>query len=82
MNSFKSLFNVFLEIALECNRPIALQPFGQVRCGAVCCVAALANSTGYWQRTTTVASSGYGNGQAFFGARSLCASERRLPLSA
>ena len=33
------------------NRPISLQPFGQVRCRAFCGVAALANSTGYWLRT-------------------------------
>ena len=33
------------------NRPISLQPFGQVCCRAVCGVAALANSTGYWLRT-------------------------------
>ena len=31
--------------------PISLQPFGQVPCRAVCGVAALANSTGYWLRT-------------------------------
>jgi hypothetical protein len=30
--------------------PISLQPFGQVPCRAVCGVAALANSTGYWLR--------------------------------
>ena len=31
--------------------PISLQPFGQVPCRAVCGVAVLANSMGYWQRT-------------------------------
>ena len=30
--------------------PISLQPFGQVPCRAVCGVAPLANSTGYWPR--------------------------------
>lgn len=32
------------------NRPISLQPFGQVPCRAVCGVAALADSTGYRPR--------------------------------
>ena len=77
LKGFKNLFNIFLEIALECNRdewmlrvrrmgwcpckqprrqsskfigPISLQPFGQVPCRAVCGVAPLANSTGYWRR--------------------------------
>jgi len=33
------------------NRPIPLQPFGQVPCRAVYGVAALADSTGYRRRT-------------------------------
>ena len=33
------------------NRPISFHPFGQVPFRTVCCVAALANSTGYWLHT-------------------------------
>ena len=51
----QNLSKVFLEIALECNRPISLQPFGQVPCRAVCVVAPLANSTGYWLRAARCA---------------------------
>jgi len=40
-----------MQAAEASNRPISLQPFGQVPCRAVCGVAALADSTGYRRRT-------------------------------